>query len=119
MLVVDDETLIRWAIAQTLQDLGHVVVEADTAQQAVERLKTGPAPDVILLDLRLPDSDDLSLLAAIRQLVPTSAVIMMTAYGTPATQASALDLGAFRILGKPLDLSDLEPLLQLAHQSVA
>jgi two-component system response regulator AtoC len=119
ILVVDDEALIRWAISETLQEEGHAVLEAGTASQAIERVQNGPTPDVILLDFRLPDSDDLALLGAIRRLVPSTAVIMMTAYGTAATLAGALELGAFRVLGKPLDLEDLDPLVRLAHQSVA
>ena len=76
-------------------------------------------PDVILLDYRLPDSDDLRLLETIRRVAPKSPVIMMTAYGTPAMQAGALNLGAYRVVSKPVELRDLAPLVQQAYESRA
>jgi DNA-binding NtrC family response regulator len=84
VLVVEDETLIRWSITETLAQEGHTVVEAGSAAAAVQALTETPGPiDVVLLDYRLPDSNDLGLLANIRRLRPDSAVVMMTAYGRP------------------------------------
>src|SRR5688572_14934508 len=91
VLVVEDEPLIRWSIAETLAGMGHTVIEADDAESAVRTLGDMPEPaDVVLLDYRLPDSNDLHLLATIRQLAPHSAVVMMTAYGTPDVTRDAL-----------------------------
>ena len=93
VLVVDDEPLMRWAIAETLTALGYSVVEAEDGQSAVRTLAEAPKPiDVIVLDCRLPDSDDLALLATIRSLAPASQVIVMTAYGTSDITKRALDL---------------------------
>jgi len=112
VLVVEDEALIRWSIAETLQQHGHAVVEADSAASAVEALHDEPGPiDVILLDLRLPDSSDLGLLAKIRRLRPNAAVVMMTAYSTCELAGDALALGAYRVLDKPFDIQAIEPLL--------
>jgi CheY-like chemotaxis protein len=70
-LVVDDEPLIRWAISETLKGLGFDVHQASDAASALRELLSGPAGfDVILLDLRLPDMRDLSLLGTLRQLQP-------------------------------------------------
>ena len=99
-------------MAETLADSGHVVTVASDAKETLQRLSTGPAPDVILLDYRLPDSNDLKLLEAIRRVAPNSPVIMMTAYGTPAVQAGALELGAYRVVSKPLEMRDLGPLVR-------
>jgi two-component system response regulator AtoC len=117
VLIVDDEALIRWSMAETLSHAGYAVVEAASGKDALERLSNGPAPAVILLDFRLPDSDDLRLLATIRRLVPQSQVIMMTAFGPPAVQAEALELGAFRVISKPFELEALVPLVDEARAS--
>jgi DNA-binding NtrC family response regulator len=109
VLVVEDELLIRWAISETLSDAGHIVIEAANALTAVQALTNSVDPiDVVVLDYRLPDSRDLALLAAIRRLSPRSAVVMMTAYGSPELTQSALDLGASQVMYKPFDLHDLE-----------
>jgi two-component system response regulator AtoC len=118
VLVIEDETLIRWSIAETLSQEGHTVVEAGNASAAVEALTEMPdSIDVVLLDYRLPDSDDLGLLANIRRLRPDSAVVMMTAYGTPEVTQGALGLGAYRVLNKPFDMHGLESLVQEAFES--
>jgi DNA-binding NtrC family response regulator len=115
VLIVDDEALIRWSMAETLTQAGHTVSEAGDGQEALARLSQDPVPDVILLDYRLPDSDDLQLLETIRRVAPQSPVIMMTAYGTPAMLAGAAKLGAFRVLSKPVEMHDLVPLVQQAY----
>jgi two-component system nitrogen regulation response regulator GlnG len=115
VLIVDDEALIRWSMSETLTHAGYEVSEAGDAKQTLGRLEAGPAPDVILLDYRLPDSADLALLERIRQVAPACAVVMMTAYGSPAMQAHALEIGAYRIVSKPLEMRDLVPLVQEAY----
>jgi CheY-like chemotaxis protein len=117
VLVVDDEALIRWSIAETLTHAGCEVTEAASAKEALERLAAGPLPDVVLLDYRLPDSNDLTLLAGIRRMAPRSPVIMMTAYATPAVHVGALELGVHRVVTKPLDMGDVLPLVQEAYEA--
>jgi DNA-binding NtrC family response regulator len=112
VLVVEDESLIRWSIAETLAHAGHLVIEAEDGATAVRALTGATDPvDAVVLDYRLPDSNDLALLAALRRLSPGSAVILMTAFGTPEVAQGALDLGAYRVVHKPFDMQDLEPLL--------
>jgi DNA-binding NtrC family response regulator len=118
VLVVDDEPLIRWSLAETLTDAGHTVVEAGNAQSTVTMLTEGRGPfDVVLLDYRLPDSNDLNLLSTIRQMSPGSAVIMMTAWGAPEVSQGALALGAYRIVPKPFEVRDMAELVLQAHAS--
>jgi DNA-binding NtrC family response regulator len=112
ILVVDDEPLIRWSIAETLGAGGHQVTEAEDAQSALRAIADDPDRDLVLLDFRLPDSDDLGLLAKIRQLVPDTPVIMMTAFGTPEVTAGALKLGALKVLNKPFNMHDLEDVVR-------
>lgn len=111
VLVVDDETLIRWSVSATLGAAGHEVSEADSAASALGLIDGGARPDVVLLDFRLPDSADLGLLARVRTLLPKSAVILMTAFSTPDVVEGALQLGAARVLNKPFDLTILPPLV--------
>lgn len=118
VLVVEDETLIRWSIAETLAQKGHTVVEAEDGRAAVEAASDDPNPiDVVLLDLRLPDSNDLRLLERIRRIQPHSAVVMMTAFGTPEITRRALELGAYRVVDKPFDMHHLESLVLDANRS--
>jgi DNA-binding NtrC family response regulator len=121
VLVVEDEALIRWSIVETLAGHGHSVVEAGSAATAVKALEDVSEPfDVVLLDLRLPDSHDLNVLADVRRLRPESAVVMMTAYGSPEFVRHARELGVYRVIDKPFDMHALERLLreaQRAHES--
>jgi DNA-binding NtrC family response regulator len=115
VLVVDDEPLIRWSLSETLADHGCEVVDTGDARGA--RLAVGDDQpfDVVLLDYRLPDSDDLSLLASIRQTTPTARVILMTAFSRPEVVRGALDLGAYRVINKPFDMKAIAGLVAQAH----
>jgi len=115
-LVVDDEALIRWAIAETLAELGYSVIEAGDGVSALAILTGSSRPvDVILLDYRLPDSHNLSLLWMIRRLVPATRVVLMTAYGTPDVITRALDLGACRVISKPFEMGEIAAVVQQVH----
>jgi DNA-binding NtrC family response regulator len=120
VLVVDDELLIRWSIAETLTAAGHRVFEASDAaatRYLIDHLD--PPVDVILLDHRLPDNDDLTLLADVRRMSPATAVVMMTAHRTPELAAAAARLGARELLEKPFDIRLVEPALQNAYAARA
>jgi DNA-binding NtrC family response regulator len=108
VLIVDDEMLIRWALAQALGDAGCVVTEAASARDARSALRAGDF-DVVILDYRLPDTTHLDLLREVRALSPASHVIMMTAFGTPEMFEEAMDLGVIRVLDKPIDLDKVVP----------
>ena len=100
--------LIRWSVTETLAELGLDVEQADCAASALHAITSTALPfDVVVLDLRLPDMHDLSLLATIRQLLPTTPVVLMTAFGTPEIMAEARGLGVSAVLNKPFELGDL------------
>jgi DNA-binding NtrC family response regulator len=116
VLIVDDEPLIRWSLGETLEQSGHAVVEAGDAKSALGAVGAGEPFDVVLLDFRLPDSNDLNLLAGIRQLAPGTAVIMMTAFGTPEVVTGALKLGAYRVISKPFEIQEVARLVgEIGH----
>jgi DNA-binding NtrC family response regulator len=115
VLVVDDEPLVCWSVAETLAESGYQVVVADDAASAI-RAFSPPAgrPDVVLLDLCLPDSTDLRLLSTVRRLSPATPVVVITAHGSPALRGEARRLGAVALVDKPVDMSDLVPLVERA-----
>jgi two-component system response regulator AtoC len=118
VLVVDDEPLIRWSLAETLTDRGHTVTEAGDGKEALRAVTLAAnRPDVVLLDYRLPDSNDLSLFAAIKRELPEVPIILMTAYGSPEITAGALALGAYRVVSKPFEIQDLVTLVHQARAS--
>jgi len=118
VLVVDDEALIRWSLTEALGDRGYAVSEAGSAKTAVEAIEQAVQPfDVVLLDYRLPDSADLRLLAKIRQLAPSSRVIMITAHSSPELTLGASALGAFRVISKPFEVESLAALVKQARDS--
>ncbi len=117
VLVVDDEALIRWSLSESLSDAGYAVSEASDGASAVAQASKGRAFDAIVLDYRLPDSNDLHLLETIRGLQPQAAVVMMTAFGTPEVTSGALKLGAYRVVPKPFDVHDMVDLVAQAHRA--
>ena len=118
VLVADDEPLIRWSVCEVLGESGHTVCEAADGASVVELLSGATRLfDVIVLDYRLPDSSDLRLLEIVRKLAPDATVIMMTAFGTPEMVASALELGAFRVVSKPFDMLEMSRLVAEAPRS--
>jgi len=119
VLVVDDEALIRWSLAESLSDAGYAVSEAGDGASAVERASDGHVFDAIVLDYRLPDSNDLHLLETIRGLQPTAAVVMMTAFGTPELTSGALKLGAYRVVAKPFDVHEMVDVVGRARESAS
>jgi DNA-binding NtrC family response regulator len=120
VLVVDDEPLLRWSVVQALTMLEDAVVAAADGRGALAAVADAASPfDVILLDYRLPDSDDLVLLATIRRVAPTSAVILMTAYGTPEVLQGARALGVRGVLEKPFGFEEMTALVRHATESVA
>ena len=115
ILVVDDEALIRWSLAEVLRRSGHTVIEATNAREALDATSPSSSVDAVLLDYRLPDSADLQLLEQIRRRLPRSPVVLMTAFSTPEVVQSALDLGAYRVLTKPFDMQGVEGLITEAY----
>jgi DNA-binding NtrC family response regulator len=116
ILVVDDEQLLLWAIAESLRSRGLKVDEASNAREALHALSgEGEAPDAVLLDLNLPDSHELGLVKMVRSLAPAARVFLMTAFGTPEIRAEARQLGVVDIIDKPFDLTALDGLVACAR----
>jgi len=119
VLVVDDEPLIRWSLSEALNDLGYDVEEAGDGRSAVDRMSTSPAFDVVLLDFRLPDSNDLRLFSTLREISPAARVILMTAFSTVDVLERAVALGAFSVVHKPFEITDVASLVSEASGGAA
>lgn len=105
VLIVDDEPQIRILLRATLGRAGYTVAEAATAREAVSA-KAIDKPDLILLDLGLPDRDGLELVSLLRT-EPRSALIVVSARDQTEQKVAALDLGADDYVTKPFDTEEL------------
>ena len=105
VLIVDDESHIRRLIHTALTRAGYATVEAGTAREALDHLRTD-RPDLMLLDLGLPDRDGLELVPLIKQ-QSDAALIIVSAREDTDDKVAALDLGADDYLTKPFDTDEL------------
>jgi two-component system response regulator AtoC len=116
VLVVDDESVVRAAIAQALERLGFVVRLAETGAAGLEIVGAWPA-GIILLDVRLPDMNGLEVLKRLSRDHPESVVIMITGYPNIEEAVASIKQGALDYLVKPFHLSDLENLVAKAQEA--
>lgn len=121
VLVVDDEPLTLWSMAEVLGERGYRVIVAGDAASALQAIATTDSlPEVVFLDLSLPDSTDLAALSVIHRFSPRTAIVLMTAHGTPALFAEARRRGAAEVVDKPFEIGAIAPMVErvLAARSV-
>ncbi|MFW5878892.1 MAG: sigma-54-dependent transcriptional regulator, partial [Myxococcota bacterium] len=106
ILVVDDQANMRATTTLMLQQAGHVVEQAAGGPQAIEAVQARPV-DVVLTDLRMTPMDGLKLLEALKELTPSTQVLVMTAYGSVANAVTAMQMGAVDYLEKPFTEGEL------------
>ena len=104
--VIDDEPLLRSWLSEHLGAAGYTVNTAGTGEKGLG-LVEAERPDLVLLDLRLPDANGIDLLSRIREADRDVVVVMMTAYGEIETAVRAVKAGAYDFLQKPLDIDGL------------
>ncbi len=115
VLVVDDEESIRRLLEKELAGTNREIVKAADASEAIDKVR-GRSFDVIIMDLRLPDTSDLDLLIKVRDASPCTEVIMITGHGDIDTAVEAMKLGAYDFIAKPFNLDRLDLLVEKAHQ---
>ncbi len=107
ILIIDDERLLRWSLRRKCQDWEYEVVEAESIEQG-KTVWSEEQPDLVLLDVRLPDGSGVDLLRAMRQEHAAAQVVMITADPKVEDVKTALRLGAYDYLTKPIDFDELQ-----------
>jgi DNA-binding NtrC family response regulator len=108
VLIVDDDILVRWALASMLAQHACTVLEHADARSATRAVTERPGDfDIVLLDYRLPDGDDLNLLASLKRLAHASTVLVMSVHMSRDDSDEATRLGAAALVPKPFDLDDV------------
>lgn len=105
VLVVEDEFLIRWSLCERLSEAGLEVVEAGDGAEARSEMARGP--DLVLLDLKLPDANGQDLMRDWLAANPDLKVVVMSAHGTPELAQQLVRDGARRFVPKPFDLDEM------------
>jgi two-component system nitrogen regulation response regulator GlnG len=117
LLVIDDEQAVRYSFRRVFAADGVEVLAAATGAEGVELARTGE-PDVIVLDLELPDGNGLDVFRRLKEIDPRRPVIFVTAHGTTETANEAKKEGAFDYLVKPVDLERTSQLLSRAFKAI-
>jgi len=106
ILVIDDEEIIRSLFKETLEDLGHRVIAAETGSEGLELVKQQDFA-LVFLDLKMPGMDGAELFRQIRTIKPKLPVTIMTGYPDSDMMARALAQGPFGVMSKPFGESDI------------
>ncbi|MDE3192496.1 MAG: sigma-54-dependent Fis family transcriptional regulator [Chloroflexota bacterium] len=106
ILVADDDASIRALLRQLLQDEGYAVQEAATGVEVVDKVKEA-SPDLVIMDVRMPELDGIEALSRVKGASPRTAVLIMTAFGSSNAAIRAMELGAFDYVTKPFELDKI------------
>ncbi len=115
VLIADDEDGLRWVLERGLRQAGYEVTAVRDGDEALRAFSDAPF-DLVFLDIRMPGTDGLTVLAKLRALAGDAHVIVMTAHGTMETAIQAMQRGAYDYLAKPFDLDEV---LLLAERALA
>jgi two-component system, OmpR family, KDP operon response regulator KdpE len=113
LLIVDDETVIRWALRKTLQGMNFEIDEAETGEQAIALVRTIRF-DAVLLDIGMPGMNGIETCREIRKLSPTLGIVMLTVKNAEDDKIRALDAGADDYVTKPFHIRELAARLRAA-----
>ena len=100
ILIIDDEEDLCWLLSNALTGKGYNVSTANTISDGMAHLNE--TPDLILLDLKLPDGDGMDILPEIKRITPETLVVIISAYGSEERRQDANDKGVHSFIDKPL-----------------
>ncbi|MCO5384521.1 response regulator [Desulfosporosinus sp.] len=106
VLIADDVANMRWILERALSKAGYEVETVEDGQLALDRA-LAERPDLVLVDLKMPKLDGLSVLRKLKEHYPDLLVVMMTAHGSTVTAVEAMKAGAHDFLMKPFDIEEL------------
>ncbi|MEK7839167.1 MAG: response regulator, partial [candidate division NC10 bacterium] len=106
VLVADDEDGLRWVLERGFRSAGYDVTAVKDGTAALREAEAQPF-DLVIVDVRMPGMDGLTLLGHLRTLRPEAQVVIMTAHGTMETAIQAMQRGAYDYLAKPFDLDEV------------
>ncbi len=106
VLVVDDEAVFRDRLCRAFRERGWGAYASGSATETLD-LVSKASPDLVLLDLRMPDANGLDLIESIKRIDSTITLFILTGYGSIPTAMQALKRGADHYLGKPLDVDQI------------
>ncbi len=114
LLIVDDEVEFATTLAERMELRGITTQTANNGKDALEMVHSSP-PDIVILDLKMPDMSGLDVLQRIKAIHPAIEVIMLTGHGSTASGIEGMEKGAFDYIMKPVDLTELLEKIRLAH----
>ncbi len=117
-MIVDDERLVRWSLRQKCEEWGYAVIEADAGEPAL-KLAQRESPDLVLLDVRMPDIAGIEVLDQLKKNGDARAVIMITADPQLDDVKAALKFGAYDFVGKPIDFDELQVVIKNALEATS
>lgn len=115
LLIIDDEVEFTSTVSERLKIRGINVTDANSGTEGLAKLKE-VVPDVVVLDLKMPDMDGIDVLVKIKEYDPTIEVIMLTGHGSGPAGIAAMEKGALDYVMKPVDLHELLEKINAAYE---
>jgi len=115
ILIIDDEKDLCLLLSESLSASGYHVATANTRKEGMVCIKK-ESPDLVFLDLKLPDGDGINILSKIRRLCPETIVIIISAYGSEESREEAMQNGAYGFIDKPFTERDILKCIRRLHK---
>jgi two-component system response regulator AtoC len=118
ILIADDDAAVRSYLARFLSSCGYLTSSVESGDEAIVRMKAQPTPDLVLLDVLMPGTDGLEVLAELKKMSPAVPVIILSGVGHIKTVVEAIRLGAADYLSKPFEEEELQLTIRNALEKI-
>ena len=119
ILVVDDEYLIRWSLKKNLAEENYEISVAESGKEALEKIQGKDTPDLVLLDINMPDMSGLEVLERTKKYNHNINVIMITAASDANTAVKAMKMGAYHYISKPFNLDEVKLIVEKSLEKIS